>query len=233
MRMCKAEVTVKGKNNWFTEQEAAWLLTHYNEYEELPTGKTKDENTARLNFYNALEKEFCEKFPYRDPAGNMSWTFTSKQQELAMSKDDRQKLCRRIGDKFRNHRKHAMVGVPGAKTSLKSVDASVKSGAEQSAPSPPNTPSDELGCVRKLLDLGRSSEQAADSYGLTGGDTDTRSSGALSDVRALGTRYGTSKQDCQEMEQVIIDMRAMTEMSWASIGDEELRECVNVTLVML
>ncbi|KAG8734796.1 hypothetical protein FRC10_011438, partial [Ceratobasidium sp. 414] len=139
----------------------------------------------------------------------------------------------RMGDKFQNHKKHTMVGVPGAKTSVKSVDASVKSGAEQSAPSPPNTPSNELGWVQKVLDVGRSREQAVDSHGLTGDDVDTRSSEALSDVRALGTRYGTSEQDRQEMEQVIVDLRAMTEMSWVSIGDEELRECVNATPVML
>ncbi|KAG8687529.1 hypothetical protein FRC08_011920, partial [Ceratobasidium sp. 394] len=119
MQMCKVEVTVKGQKSWFTEQEVAWLLAHYHEYEALPAGKKMDENAARFHFYNRLEREFCQRFPYRDPAQKTSWDFKAAQRKLAMSEDDRQKLGRRMGDKFRNHRKNAARSAADAGTSVR------------------------------------------------------------------------------------------------------------------
>ncbi|KAG9099908.1 hypothetical protein FRC06_004711 [Ceratobasidium sp. 370] len=220
MPMCKIEVTVKGRNNWFTEQEAAWLLSHYDAYQGLPTGKTKGENTERLKFYSDLENAFCKQFLYRDPANNRSWTFTSKQRQLVMSKDDRQKLGRRIRDKFRNYKKHATKATGGG-ASVRSADASAK---EPSASGSPENSNDEADWVGKSRDLGSTPEPSADPHGSMGDEIDAGVSVSLPEVRALGARYGTSELDRQEMKQVLSTLQATKDTSWASIEDGELRK---------
>ncbi|KAG8720866.1 hypothetical protein FRC08_017747 [Ceratobasidium sp. 394] len=220
MPLCKIDVTVKGRNNWFTVQEGDWLVAHFDTFQELPTGKTKGENAARLEFYEALEKEFCKKFPYCDPEGNKSWTFTHEQKLLAMSKGDRQRLGRQMGDKFRNYKKHA-TGATGGGTSVKSVDASAR---ELSVSGSPKSSNNEADWVEKSRNLNSPREPAADSHGSVGDDIGTEFSEALSDVRALGGRYGTSELDRQEIEQVLSDLQAMKDTSWASVEDGELRE---------
>ncbi|KAG9083852.1 hypothetical protein FS749_005685 [Ceratobasidium sp. UAMH 11750] len=100
----------------------------------------------------------------------------------------------------------------GPGQSTKSVDMSAGAGAAPSVPSPPATQSDDE-------DWGNTAPAGA-----TADDTDTGSSGAVSDIRSLGTRYGTSEQDRLEMEQVLVDLQATTESSWAAVGEDELRQ---------
>ncbi|KAG9082821.1 hypothetical protein FS749_006552 [Ceratobasidium sp. UAMH 11750] len=232
MRKCKAEVTIPpGKRHWFTEQEAAWVLSSYTKWLGLPTGRSAVANKKRDDFYHDLAKRFCKQFPYRDLVHNQNWSYTEEQKRLEMTDDDRGKLHSRFGDKFRHHRRTLGKAAPAA-SSTRSPNASVKSGAAESVPSPPGT-SDGEGSADMPREPGPSGEQRVRLHQATGDDAETGSSGALSDPRGLGTRYETSEQDQADMERALLGPQETTGQSWAAIGDDELRERQNSIVVTL
>ncbi|KAG9092034.1 hypothetical protein FS749_016057 [Ceratobasidium sp. UAMH 11750] len=232
MRKCNVEVTIPpGKRHWFTEQEATWILSLYPQWSGLPTGRSAQASKKRDDFYHDLAKRFYKQFPYRDLEHDQNWSYSEEQKRLAMTDEDWGKLQSRFGDKFGHHRR-SLGKAARAASSTRSANASVKSGAAQSVPSPPGTSDGENG-TGTPCEPGPSGEQHARFHRVRGDDTETGSSGALSDPRGLGTRYETSEQDQSDMEQTLLGLQATTGESWAAIGDDELRERQNSILATL
>ncbi|KAG8690640.1 hypothetical protein FRC08_010469 [Ceratobasidium sp. 394] len=223
MRKCKVEVTLQpGKRHWFTEQEVTWLLLFYTKWLGLPTGRLVMTNKKRDDFYHDLAKCFCKQFPYHDPEHNQNWSYTEEQKQLAMTEDEWGKLHARFGDKFQHHRK-ILTKPAAAGSSTRRLNASVKSSAAQSVPSPP-----ESNNAEDLVDMPTEPELSGEPHmgfhQVTGDNAETGSSGALSDPRGLGTHYETSDQDQADMEQTLLGLQETVGESWAAIEDDELRE---------
>ncbi|KAG9099909.1 hypothetical protein FRC06_004712 [Ceratobasidium sp. 370] len=232
MRKCKVETTIPRGKHWFTEEESAWVLSFFDKFSALPTGRSGPATKKHEDFYHDLAKRFCKKFPYRDPENNQNWSYSEPQKKLAMTNDDRAKLQPRLGDKLRHHRRGLGKSAPPA-SSTRSPNTSVKSGAGQSVPSPPQTQSDDEDWADMPPEPGPSGEQDVESHQVRGDDAESGSSGPLSDPQGLGPRYETSEQDQVDMELALLDLQATTRESWAAIGDEELRQRQNSIVVAL
>ncbi|KAG9123281.1 hypothetical protein FRC07_015151 [Ceratobasidium sp. 392] len=163
-------------------------------------------------FYGKLCEDFYENFTYRDPKRHPGWTFTPEQQALAMNKEERSRLRRRIVKKLQKVRDR---NKGSKRTSLATATDVESSDEDEPAPA----------ASRSVHEQGEAAENSK------------RASTALDDIAIDLTAdlhtapeldgFDLAYYESDAGEQVLNDMMdELTEMgpaSWAQVNEKQLQ----------
>ncbi|KAG8710273.1 hypothetical protein FRC08_017378 [Ceratobasidium sp. 394] len=207
MPHCRIPITHKG-NHWFTQEEDAWVLSQLDSYLELAA-----KNERKDSFYTSLCETFYSEFPYRDPSRNPQWTFSPQQQKLAMGSKDKSKLRRRLGDKL-GYAKRRLEKRPGGASAMSVCSTRSLVGDTE----------DERWRSGDISMHAGSSRHGSTAPEDTQADDHTSASYLAPNPNALEPAYYGSKQDEEELNDLVRELIDMGDASWAHLGEKKLRQ---------